>query len=48
MFVEFRNKDLEELYETGHSRKYKNVPKNILQKLLIAVDTLNSATTIAD
>lgn len=48
MVVEFINKDLETLYNTGYAKKYKNVPNNIVQKLLIAVEAISSAKTIAD
>ncbi len=46
MTVEFINKDLQELYETGHSRKYKKVPKNIVVKFPVIVDTLMNADCV--
>ena len=49
MTVRFLNNDLQELYETGYSRKYRNVPKNIVEKkLLFAVKMLLSADNIQD
>ncbi|MBQ3923330.1 MAG: type II toxin-antitoxin system RelE/ParE family toxin [Spirochaetales bacterium] len=48
MTVEFINKDLQELYETGTSRKYRNVPKNITDKMIDAVIRLQSSPSIGD
>ena len=48
MIVEFINKDLQELYETGYSRKYKKVPEIIMPKLYKAVRHFEYAETIQD
>ena len=47
MTVEFINEDLQELYETGYSKKYRDVPKNVAEKkLLFAVEVLSEAENI--
>lgn len=48
MKVEFTNKDLEELYTKGASKKYSKVPPEITQKLVRAVDVLEGSTSIQD
>lgn len=42
------NKDLEELYTKGRSKKYKDVPLNIAQKLVKAVEVLKSSSSIQE
>ena len=47
MIVEFINKDLEELYEKGYSRKYKKVPKRVAEDFFpTTVLTLMNARNI--
>lgn len=48
MEVDFLNKDLEELYTKGRSKKYKNVPPNIVHKMVRAVDILESCSSIQE
>mgnify|MGYP003592523226 CR=1 FL=1 len=48
MKVEFINKDLEELYTKGASKKYNMVPPEIARKLVRAVDVLESSTSVQD
>ena len=48
MEVHFNNKDLNDLYTTGKSSKFKNVPTYIVRKLPMAVDVLKSITVIQD
>ncbi len=48
MTVEFINKDIQELYETGYSKKDKNVPKNITEKMIDTILRLQSSTNIGD
>lgn len=40
METTFQNKNLEELFETGKSKKYKKVPKNIIEEFIEAVEFL--------
>lgn len=42
------NKDLEELYTKGRSKKYKEVPLNIVQKMVRAVEVLKSSSSIQE
>jgi len=44
--VVFINKDLEELYTNGTSRIFSKVPPEVPQKLVRAVDVLESSTSI--
>ena len=48
MEVDFLNKDLEELYTKGRSKKYKDVPLNIAQKMVKAVEVLKSSSSIQE
>lgn len=48
MKVDFLNKDLEELYTKGRSKKYKDVPLNIAQKMVKAVEVLKSSSSIQE
>ena len=48
MEVDFLNKDLEELYTKGRSKKYKEVPLNIVQKMVRAVEVLKSSSSIQE
>lgn len=48
MEIDFVNKDLEELYTKGRSKKYKEVPLNIVQKMVRAVEVLKSASSIQE
>lgn len=48
MEIDFVNKDLEELYIKGRSKKYKDVPLNIAQKLVKAVEVLKSSSSIQE
>lgn len=48
MRVQFKNDNLKELYTKGSSKKYKNVPTQVKQKLVKAVDVLQSSTCIQD
>lgn len=46
MNVEFINKDLEELYINGTSKRFSKVPPEVARKLVRAVDVLESSTSI--
>ena len=46
MLVEFINKDLEELYKTGHSRKYRQVQQDTVKKMPRVVKMLEQAERI--
>ena len=48
MEVDFLNKDLEELYTKGRSKKYKDVPPDIVHKMVRAVDVLESCSSIQE
>lgn len=48
MRIQFQNDNLKELYTKGASKKYKNVPLQVIQKLVKAVDVLQSATHLQD
>lgn len=48
MEVKFVNEELKLLYQTSSSKKYKNVPAQIIKKLVRAVDVLSAATGIQD
>ena len=48
MEIDFVNKGLEELYTKGRSKKYKDVPLNIVQKLVKAVEVLKSSSSIQE
>lgn len=48
MEVDFLNKDLEELYTKGRSKKYKDVPLNIAQKMVKAVEVLKTSSSIQE
>ena len=48
MEIDFVNKDLEELYTKGRSKKYKEVPLNIVQKMVRAVEVLKSSSSIQE
>mgnify|MGYP003409806635 FL=1 len=48
MRVQFQNDNLKELYQKGASRKYKNVPTQVVLKLVKAVAVLESAICIQD
>ena len=48
MEVDFLNKDLEELYTKGRSKKYKDVPLNIAQKIVKAVEVLKTSSSIQE
>ncbi len=48
METNFLNKNLEELFETGKSKKYKKVPKNIIEGFVEAVEFLKDAVSIQD
>ena len=48
MEVKFLNEELKVLYQTGSSKKYKTVPKQVAKKLVRAVDVLSAATVIQD
>ena len=48
MEVKFLNEELKVLYQTGFSKKYKTVPKQVTKKLVRAVDLLSAATVIQD
>lgn len=48
MEIDFVNKDLEELYTKGRSKKYKDVPLNIAQKMVKAVEVLKSSSSIQE
>lgn len=48
MEIDFVNKGLEELYTKGRSKKYKDVPLNIAQKLVKAVEVLKSSSSIQE
>lgn len=48
MKVDFQNRDLEELYTKGRSKKYKDVPLNIVQKMVKAVEVLKSSSSIQE
>lgn len=48
MRVRFQNDNLREFYTKGTSKKYKNVPVQVKQKLVKAVDVLQSAMSIQD
>lgn len=48
MKVDFQKKDLEELYTKGRSKRYKDVPLNIAQKLVKAVEVLKSSSSIQE
>ncbi len=48
MEIDFVNKDLEELYAKGRSKKYKDVPLNIAQKMVKAVEVLKSSSSIQE
>ena len=48
MEVDFLNKDSEELYTKGRSKKYKDVPLNIAQKMVKAVEVLKTSSSIQD
>lgn len=48
MQVQFQNDNLKELYSKGSSKKYKNVPTQVKQKLVKAVEVLQSATSVQD
>lgn len=48
MEVNFINQDLEELYRTGSSRRYRKVPPDVIRKLPRAVDMLIQSTLITD
>lgn len=48
MKVKFVNEELKLLYQTSSSKKYKNVPTQIVKKLVRAVDVLSAATVIQD
>ena len=48
MKVGFSNKGLEELYIKGRSKKYKDVPLNIAQKMVKAVEVLKSSSSIQE
>lgn len=48
MTVDFSNKGLEELYTKGCSKKYKEVPLNIVQKMVRAVEVLKSSSSIQE
>ena len=45
MEVDFLNKDLEELYTKGRSKKYKDVSLNIAQKMVKAVEVLKTSSS---
>ena len=42
MEVKFVNEELKLLYQTSSSKKYKNVPTQIVKKLVRAVDVLSA------
>ena len=48
MEIDFVNKDLEELYAKGRSKKYKDVTLNIAQKMVKAVEVLKSSSSIQE
>ena len=48
MEIDFVNKDLEELYTKGRSKKYKDVPLNIAQKMVKAVEVLKTSSSIQE
>ena len=48
MKVGFSNKGLEELYIKGRSKKYKEVPPDIVRKMVRAVDVLESCSSIQE
>ena len=48
MEVDFLNKDLEELYTKGRSKKYKDVSLNIAQKMVKAVEVLKTSSSIQE
>lgn len=48
METTFQNKNFEELFETGKSKKYKKVPKNIIEEFIEAVEFLKDAVSIHD
>lgn len=48
MTVIFNNVHLEELYTTGKSKKYKNIPPNVVRKLPLAVRILQQLNIIQD
>ena len=48
MEVKFINEELKLLYQTSSSKKYKNVPAQIVKKLVRAVDVLSAATVVQD
>ena len=48
MEIDFVNKDLEELYTKGRSKKCKEVPLNIVQKMVRAVEVLKSSSSIQE
>lgn len=47
MEVEFANKDLIKLYETGHSKKLK-LPDHIIEKFFATIQKIEAATNIYD
>ncbi len=48
MEVIFINKDLEQVYKTGFSKKYKKVPLEVIRKFPRAVDVLRQCKIITD
>lgn len=48
MEVKFLSKELKTLYQTGSSKKYKNVPLQVIRKFARAVDLLSAAIKIQD
>ena len=48
MEVDFLNKDLEELYTKGRSKKYKDVTLNNTQKMVKAVEVLKTSSSIQE
>lgn len=48
MTVIFNNVHLEELYTTGKSKRYKNIPPNVVRKLPLAVRILQQLNIIQD
>lgn len=48
MTVIFNNVHLEELYTTGKSKKYKNIPPNVVRKIPLAVRILQQLNIIQD
>lgn len=45
---DFKNKELIELYTKGKSRKYKDLPQNVITKFVARIGQIEAATNIYD